>query len=74
MDKKTLGVGIQSAIDKAGGQRALATLLDVSPQIVGRWRARGFVPWRRACEIEKHLGVPRKDLLHPELLKAVCQS
>lgn len=58
--------GIQQAIEKAGGQSALARALRITPQAVQKWADRGRVPAERVLEIEGLTGVPRSDL-RPDL-------
>lgn len=57
-----------------GAQTALAKLLDVRPQAVSQWLARGYVPPERAAEVESLTGVPRKGLMDPELVELVCPT
>jgi len=57
---------MQKAIDKAGGQSALARELKVKPQSVHEWAARGFPPPGRVLPIEKFTGVSRHEL-RPDL-------
>lgn len=54
------------AVDKAGGQSALARKLGVRPQAVQKWCARGIVPPLRALAVEAVTGVSRKSL-RPDL-------
>jgi len=60
--------GIDLAIERAGSISALARKLSVSHQVANRWQKRGFVPSKRALEIEMHYGVPARDLVDPSLL------
>lgn len=59
--------GIDRAITAAGGTSALAVTLGVSYQAVDKWRQQGHAPYRRALEIEAQFGIPRIDLLKPQL-------
>lgn len=59
--------GIQKAIARAGNQERLAHRLGCTQQVISQWKARGFVPPRRALEIESVFGVPRAELVNPEL-------
>lgn len=61
--------GIDEAITKAGSISALARHLGVSHQVVNRWQKRGFVPPKRAVELEAKYGVPLRDLVDPSLLQ-----
>lgn len=56
------------AIANAGSQVKLARLLGVTQQAVSTWVRRGWVPVRRAVEIEHLLGVPRHELVDPRLV------
>lgn len=78
--------GISRAIRIAGGQVALAKLLNagkcgtkahVSQQSVSLWSRQGFVPWLRAIEISTCLKgrVPPGDLVDPavrEMFNTTC--
>ena len=59
--------GIDRAIELAGSQVRLASRLGVSQQCVNFWKTRGFVPVRRAYEIEAEYGIHRKYLVSPKL-------
>lgn len=61
--------GIDAAIAAAGSQGKLAQQLGVSQQAVGKWADRGYVPLRRAQEIEAVYGVPRAQLANPRMLE-----
>lgn len=59
--------GLDKAIQKAGGQKALAELLGLGQTAVSNWRNRKKrVPAERVIEIEKATGVPRHEL-RPDL-------
>lgn len=58
---------LQRAIDSAGGRAPFASALNVTVQAVCQWVKRGWVPPARALEIEDLYGVPRADLLKPDL-------
>lgn len=60
---------IKQAVDKVGGQRALAKLLGVSQQAVGDWIARDRVPAARVLQIEQVSGISR-TALRPDLYPA----
>jgi transcriptional regulator with XRE-family HTH domain len=59
--------GIAAAVKQAGSQEQLAERLGVSQQAVSAWLRRGWVPVRRALEIEAEFGIPRHSLLKPRL-------
>jgi DNA-binding transcriptional regulator YdaS (Cro superfamily) len=65
--------GIETAITKAGGRRAFADSLNppVSVQAVCQWVRRGWVPPRRAMEIERLYAVDRAYLVKPDLVDLV---
>jgi DNA-binding transcriptional regulator YdaS (Cro superfamily) len=53
---------IERAVEKAGGQIALAKLTGVSYQAVQKWLRTGSVPAERVLPIEEATGVSRHDL------------
>ncbi|RMD00046.1 hypothetical protein EAY64_05470 [Aquitalea palustris] len=63
--------GVRLAIDAAGSQSALGTALGVSQQRVSRWLQLGYVPLKRAIEIEALYGIPRRRLINPRILDLV---
>lgn len=65
--------GIETAIQKAGSRRVFAESLNppVSLQAVFQWLHRGWVPPRRALEIERLYGVDRALLVKPDLVDLV---
>lgn len=63
--------GIADALKQAGNQVALAERLGVSQQAVSIWLRRGWVPVRRALEIEAQFGIPRSRLISPRLADLV---
>lgn len=58
---------IYKVVKQAGGQTALAGVLGVSQQVVSVWLSRGWVPVRRALEIEAQYGIHRHLLINPRL-------
>ena len=63
--------GIAWAISQAGGQVQLAERLGVTQQAVSVWLRRGWVPVRRALEIEAEFGIPRAKLISKRLADLV---
>jgi DNA-binding transcriptional regulator YdaS (Cro superfamily) len=63
--------GIADALAQAGNQATLAERLGVSQQAISIWLRRGWVPVRRALEIEAQFGVPRARLISPRLADLV---
>jgi DNA-binding transcriptional regulator YdaS (Cro superfamily) len=59
--------GIKRAIVAAGSQVNLARHLGVSPPAVCMWLRRGWVPLRRAMEIETLFGVSRSLTMNPRV-------
>lgn len=59
-------LAINEAVERAGGQSALARICGVKPQSVHGWLLNGRVPPRRAKEIEYRLGIKREKLC-PEI-------
>jgi len=55
--------GLERAINRAGGVRALARLLGINASAVSRWTQ---VPPRQILSIERLTGVPREEL-RPDL-------
>jgi DNA-binding transcriptional regulator YdaS (Cro superfamily) len=69
--KPSTPTGIADALTKAGNQEKLADQLGVSQQAVSIWLRRGWVPVRRALEIEAQFGIPRSRLISPRLADLV---
>jgi transcriptional regulator with XRE-family HTH domain len=70
MNKKEL-TGIADALIQAGNQAILAERMGVSQQAISIWLRRGWVPVRRALEIEAQFGIPRARLISPRLADLV---
>lgn len=62
---------VTDAAKAAGGVPALAAALGVSPQAVREWIKFGYVPPRRAQQIEIQYGIPRTELLSPKMRSAM---
>lgn len=59
--------GVEKAVEIAGSQANLARVLGVTQVAICNWAKRGWVPLRRAMEIENLLGVPRGDTMNPRI-------
>lgn len=59
--------GIAEAVALAGNQTRLAERLGVTQQAISGWLRRGWVPLRRAQEIEAVTGVARARLINPRI-------
>jgi len=59
--------GINKAVAASGGARELASKLGVTRQAVAKWQVRGWVPLNRALQIEVLYGIPRQELLKPDI-------
>lgn len=69
--------GLEKAIREAGGQAALARLIDTVPQVVNNWLRRGNVPAEYCPGIEKALaGRVRCEDIRPDVdwsyLRSTC--
>ena len=60
---------LERAAHAAGSWFKLAHKLGVSHQMIYIWRKRGYVPPKRALQIELYYGIAAKDLIDPELLE-----
>lgn len=72
MRKKKVANAVASAAITVGNQAALARSLGVTEQAVCQWVRQGWVPVRRAQEIEALTGVPRGALINPRLLDLIA--
>jgi len=63
--------GIARAVEAAGGQSALARLLDVSQQAVQQWLLAGYAPTSRVATISIATGVAAVDLLDPRIIEVL---
>jgi hypothetical protein len=45
--------------------------MKVTHQAVYSWKARGWVPPERAHVIEVVFGIPRTDMMNPDLVRAI---
>lgn len=62
---------VDEAVALAGDQPSLARALGVTQQNVSAWVRQGYVPAKRAQEIEVLYGVDRSRLLSPKIRSAV---
>jgi hypothetical protein len=63
--------GVELAVLEAGSQSELAANLDVSQQFISKALRQGFLPPKRAEQVEALYGIPRCKLVNPELLDRV---
>jgi hypothetical protein len=63
---------INLAIAKGGGIVRFAKSMGVSHQAVYAWKRRGWVPVEKAVVIEGAYGIPRDDLMSPDLVRALA--
>jgi hypothetical protein len=63
---------INLAISKGGGIVRFARSMGVSHQAVYAWKRRGWVPVDKAVVIEGAYGIPRDDLMSPDLVRALA--
>ena len=68
MSDKLTRSGIDLAVSAAGSQQELAVELGVTQQAVSQWARQGWVPLRRAGEIERKFDIPRHRLVNPALI------
>lgn len=67
--------GIARAVDIAGGQSALARLLeDVTQQAVQQWERAGYVPTGRVAAVSRATGVAAVDLLDPRITEVLAME
>jgi transposase-like protein len=63
---------INLAIAKGGGIVRFAKSMGVSHQAIYAWKRRGWVPVEKAVVIEAVYGIPRDDLMSPDLVRALA--
>ena len=68
----TSRAALREVIEKAENQAALGAQLGVSQASVSKWLMRGWVPLKRAKEIEATYGVDRMRLVHPGIIDALA--
>lgn len=59
--------GIYKVVELAGGVSALGRALHVSRQAIYMWLTRGYVPLKRAIQMEEMYAVPRATLVDERL-------
>lgn len=59
------------AIERGGGIIKFCKKMKVTHQAVYNWKARGWVPPERAVAIEAVFGIPRTDMMNPDLVRAI---
>lgn len=74
MEGQNTLTGIAIAVGKAGTQAKLAQGLGVSQQAVSQWIDQGWVPLRRAEQIENQYQIPRGQLANPRLLALLAPA
>jgi hypothetical protein len=62
---------IDKVVRLAKGVPELAAALNVSHQFIYQCIGKGYFPPKRAKQIEKKYGVPRLELMNPEIVKAL---
>ena len=58
---------MEQAVRSAGSQTALGKALGVSQAAIWMWMKRGWMPVRRARQIEEIFNIPAVDLINPDL-------
>ncbi|WP_370662737.1 YdaS family helix-turn-helix protein [Massilia frigida] len=66
--------GIADAVIAAGTQSILASQLGVTQQVVSKWLRRGWVPLRRASEIEARFKIARARLVNPKIMMLLSDA
>jgi hypothetical protein len=59
---------ISDLIEAAGSQKSLGEALGVSQAAISKWLLRGYLPLKRAAEVEAVYGVPRTKLADPRVV------
>lgn len=61
----------QRIVDAEGSQARAAAKIGVSPAALNRWVRRGWCSPQRAKQIGDLWGVPRRYLVHPDIVSAL---
>lgn len=64
---------LDAAINKVGGQVALATACNVTPQAVNQWAQKGKPPAGRVLAIEAATGISRHEL-RPDIFGPMAET
>jgi hypothetical protein len=59
------------AIERGGGIIKFCLKMKVTHQAVYSWKSRGWVPPERAVALEAVFGIPRTDMMNPDLVRAI---
>lgn len=70
-DKNERIAALDLAIQRGGGIIKFCQKMKVTHQAVYSWKARGWVPPERAVAIEVVFGIPRTDMMNPDLVRAI---
>jgi hypothetical protein len=70
-DKNERIAALDLAIERGGGIIKFCQKMKVTHQAVYSWKARGWVPPERAVAIEVVFGIPRTDMMNPDLVRAI---
>lgn len=62
---------IDLAITRGNGIVRFAKSMGVSHQAIYAWKRRGWVPIEKAVVLEAIFGIPRDDVMNPDLVRAV---
>jgi hypothetical protein len=59
------------AIERGGGILKFCEKMKVTHQAVYSWKSRGWVPPERAVALEAVFGIPRTDMMNPDLVRVI---
>jgi DNA-binding transcriptional regulator YdaS (Cro superfamily) len=69
--KEQRNAAVDTAVQRAGGIVRFAKALGITHQAVYDWKRRGWVPLERAVAIESIFGIPRAELMNPDVVRAM---